>query len=118
MEHDHFLQVVQHGWSLPVFCPDPANMARFKILRRVLKAWQAHVSTLSLLLEKIKILLQLLEVIEEYNDLFVPEWNFKSVLNEKLSSLLHQQKYTESIEQILNASSLVMAIQSFFMQQW
>lgn len=70
MEHEHFLQMVQHGWSVPVSTDDPAKliMARFKNLRRVLKAWHAHISSLALLIENIKILIHFLEVIEEFRD--------------------------------------------------
>jgi hypothetical protein len=94
MEHNHFLQVVQHGWSIPVTCSDPAKiiMAKFKNLRRVLRSWQQHISSLSLLMEKIKVLLQFMEILEEYRDLSVQEWNFKAILKEKLSSLLDQQR--------------------------
>jgi hypothetical protein len=43
-------------------------------------------------MEKIKVLLQFKEILEEYRDLSVQEWNFKAILNEKLSSLLDQQR--------------------------
>lgn len=94
MEHDHFLQVVQHGWSVPVTCSDPAKiiMARFKNLRRVLRSWQAHISSLSLLIINVKLLINFMEVLEEYRDLSLQEWNFKALLNENLTSLLNQQK--------------------------
>jgi hypothetical protein len=42
MEHEHCLQVVQHGWSLPTFQTNKAKnlTAKFKNLRRVRKGWQ------------------------------------------------------------------------------
>lgn len=41
MEHEHCLQVVQHGWSLPTFQTNKAKnlTAKFKNLR-VRKGWQ------------------------------------------------------------------------------
>jgi hypothetical protein len=94
MEHSNFLQAVQHGWTVPVHCPDPAMkvMARFKNLRRALRAWQTHISSLSLLIDNIKMLINFLEVLEEFRDLSLHEWNFKELLNEKLISLLDQQR--------------------------
>jgi hypothetical protein len=67
MEHNDFLQVVQHGWSIPVTCSDPAKiiMARFKNLRRVLKTLAAAYFQPFSLDRKIKILVHLLEILEE-----------------------------------------------------
>jgi hypothetical protein len=47
MEHEQFINIVQHGWSLPTQT-DYAKviMAKFKNLRRVIKAWQAQLSSL------------------------------------------------------------------------
>jgi len=43
-----FLEVVNHGWSLPTFQIDATKnlIAKLKNLRRVLKAWQKHISSL------------------------------------------------------------------------
>lgn len=94
MEHDQFMQVVNHGWSLPTFQTDSAKnlMAKFKNLRRVLKAWQKHISSLTANITNVKAVLSLMEILEEHRDLTVEEWNFKDLLSEKLLSLLHQQK--------------------------
>jgi hypothetical protein len=83
-----------HGWSLPTFQSDAAKnlMAKFKNLRRVLKAWQRHISSLSTNIENVKSVLSLMEILEEHRDLTVEEWNFKNLLRKKLTSLLHQQK--------------------------
>lgn len=94
MEHSNFLQVVNHGWAVLVATSDPAKkvMARFKNLRRVLRLSHTHISNLSLLIENIKMLIYFLEIIEEHRDLSVHEWIFKDILNEKLISLLDQQR--------------------------
>jgi hypothetical protein len=67
-------------------------MAKFKNLRRVLKAWQRHISSLKTNVANVKIVLSLMEVLEEYRDLTIEEWNFKDLLSGKLIALLHQQK--------------------------
>jgi hypothetical protein len=43
MEHEQFLNVVSHGWSVPTQQQDAAKILteKFKNLRRVLKAWQS-----------------------------------------------------------------------------
>jgi regulator of replication initiation timing len=65
-------------------------MAKFKNLRRVLKAWQKHISGLMANITNVKAVLSLMEILEEHRDLTVEEWNFKDLLSEKLLSLLHQ----------------------------
>src|SRR6185503_11895297 len=40
----------------------------------------------------IKLVFSLMEILEEYRDLTLEEWNFKELLGEKLTALLHQQK--------------------------
>jgi hypothetical protein len=59
MEHDLFLQIVQHGWSLPTFQTDLAKVlpAKFKNLRRVLRAWQKNISNLSANISNVKLVL-------------------------------------------------------------
>ena len=94
MEHDQFMQVVNHGWSLPTFQMVSAKnlMAKFKNLRRVLKVWQKHISSIMANIANVKAVLSVMEILEEHRDLTVEEWNFKDLLSEKLLSLLHQQK--------------------------
>jgi hypothetical protein len=94
MEHDQFMNIVQHGWSLPTFQTDCAKIisAKFKNLRRVIKAWQAHLSGLKANIANVKLVLSFLGVLEEFRDLTLVEWNFKRLLEHKLLSLLRQQK--------------------------
>ena len=88
------MEAVQHGWSLSVPSTDKAKIitAKFKNLRRVLKAWQAHLSSLKANIHNIKLVLAFLEILEEFRDLSLFEWNFKTVLCDKLTSLLEQQR--------------------------
>jgi hypothetical protein len=94
MEHEHFLAVVARGWAVPTYQTDSAKIlsAKFKNLRRVLKAWQSQLSNLKGNIANVKSVLILLGILEEYRDLTVHEWNFRIVLQDKYSSLLHQQQ--------------------------
>jgi hypothetical protein len=56
MEHEHFLEGVSHGWSVPAPQQDAAKTltTKFKNLRRVLRAWQAQLSSLKANIENVK----------------------------------------------------------------
>lgn len=94
MQYEDFLQVVQHGWSIPTNQTDKAKAltAKFKNLRRVLKAWQQQISSLANRIKNTKLILSLMEILEEFRDLSIAEWNFKNILGETLEALLHQQR--------------------------
>ena len=88
------MSVVQHGWSLPTFQSDKAKIisAKFRNLRRVIKAWQSHLSSLKENIRNVKLILELLSLLEEFWDLSITEWNFRALLEEKLLFLLRQQR--------------------------
>lgn len=88
------MEVVAHGWSVPVLTTDKERVitAKFKNLRRVLKAWQSNVSNLKENIGNVKLILAFMEVLEEFRDLSIQEWNFKAILCEKLAALLEQQR--------------------------
>ena len=94
MEHEVFMDVVRHGWNLPTFQTDKAKVisTKFKNLRRVLKAWQAQLSSLKGNIENVKLVLWLFHLFELHRDLTIVEWNFKHILEDKLLSLLRQQR--------------------------
>lgn len=94
MEHNDFFIVVQQGWYAPEHITDAAKIitAKFKNLRKVLKEWQSNISNLKQTIANVKLTLTFLLLIEEFRDLTVPEWNFKAILEQKLTSLLHQQR--------------------------
>jgi hypothetical protein len=94
MENEHFLEVVAHGWAVPTNMTNSAKVltTKFKTLRRVLKAWQSQLSNLKANIANVKSVLILLGILEKYKDLTVHEWNFRVVLQDKYSSLLHQQQ--------------------------
>jgi hypothetical protein len=49
MNHEEFMQILQHGWSVPVPHSDKAKklMCKFKNLRRVLRLWHSKLSNLA-----------------------------------------------------------------------
>jgi hypothetical protein len=53
-------------------------------LRRVLRAWQGQLSSLKANIENVKIILQFLEVLEDFRDLTIIEWNFRILLRENM----------------------------------
>jgi hypothetical protein len=73
MEHEHFFAVVAHGWAVPTVQTDSAKIlsAKFKNLRRVLKAWQSQISNLKANIANVKSMPILLGILEEYRDLTV-----------------------------------------------
>lgn len=94
MEHEQFMAVVNHGWNLPEPHVDAAKRisAKFKNLRRVLKAWHLQLSNLKTTINNVKLILSFIEFLEDFRDLSVQEWNFRELLSEKLLALLKQQK--------------------------
>lgn len=92
------MAIVQHGWNLPTGHTDKAKLvtAKFKNLRRVLKSWSLQLSNLKRNIANVKLVLSFLELLEESRDLSIHEWKFREILDEKLISLLRQQKSTGS----------------------
>ena len=94
LNHDDFLTQVQQGWFTNIHHSDAAKniTARFKNLRGVLKSWKQTLSNLNTNISNVKLLLSLLNFLEEHRDLSIVEWNFRNLLEQKLISLLQQQK--------------------------
>jgi hypothetical protein len=92
MEYETFLPLVAATWNGQFSQTDPALLilAKFKALRAALRTWQAQLSNLKQVISNIKIVVNLLDYIEEWRDLLVEEWNFRNIISEQLSNLLHQ----------------------------
>lgn len=93
MEHQEFMPLVLNAWFAPTFETDAAKVitAKFKLLRKVLKDWQKSLSNLKVAIQRVKLVLTFILLLEEFSDLSRLEWNFKKILEQKLSSLLRQQ---------------------------
>jgi hypothetical protein len=94
LEHEDFMAILQQGWSSTSQLHDCAKnlSAKFKNLRRVFKAWKAHLPNLAAVIKTTKDVIQWLDIIEETRDLTLEEWNFRDILNSHLIQLLNQQK--------------------------
>jgi hypothetical protein len=84
MLHDDFSQVLQHGWSMPTFQTDDARIltAKLKNLRRVFRRWQANLANIAKTTGNNKMILRLTDLLEEFRDLSLKEWNFRQILKE------------------------------------
>lgn len=94
MQHDSFLPVVATTWNGNFPQSDAAMLltAKFKSLRSALRSLQSQLSNLKVTIANIKLVVSFLDTIEEWRDLTVQEWNFREILDSKLSILLHQQQ--------------------------
>jgi hypothetical protein len=94
LQHDDFLNQVHLGWYTLIDHLDAAKKitAKFKNLRRVLRDWKQTLSGLKDNIQNVKLVLSFLNLLEEFRDLSLPEWNFRKLLENKLISLLQQQK--------------------------
>jgi hypothetical protein len=82
MLHGDFLQNMEHGWNVPVTQEDRTMKvtAKFKNLRRVLRSWHSQLSNLSATISNNKMVLAFLDNLEEFHDLSLAEWNFRSTV--------------------------------------
>jgi hypothetical protein len=92
LQHESFLPLVASTWNGNFPQSDAAMLltAKFKSLRSNLKSWQSQLSNLKITIANVKLVISFIDAIEEWRDLSIQEWNFREILNQKLSSLLHQ----------------------------
>jgi hypothetical protein len=93
LEHEHFVQILSHGWNIPTHQQDKAENleAKFKNLRRVLKEWHKKISNLASSIANVKDLISHMDMLEEFRDLSLYEWDFREILKQHLDGLLQQQ---------------------------
>lgn len=94
LQHESFYHIINQHWVAPPHMIDAAKIltAKFKNQRKALKSWKNYLSSLKVTIANVKVVLSFLILIEEFRDLSLPEWNFKDLLQDKLQSLLKQQK--------------------------
>jgi hypothetical protein len=90
LQCDDFLNQVALGWTTESHHSDAAKLltAKFKNLRKVLKLWKMFLSNLKQNISHVKLVLDFLNLLEDFRDLALVEWNFISILEDKLISLL------------------------------
>ena len=91
---DDFMNQVSIGWHSDFHHSDAANLitTKFKNFRKVLKEWKRTLSNLKQNITNVKLTLDWINFMEDFRDLTLAEWNFRALLEEKLISLLQQQK--------------------------
>jgi hypothetical protein len=67
-------------------------MAKLKRARKVIQGWHKTFPNLAKLIDKVKMIIQLMDFIEESRDLTIQEWNLKDVLVHHLHDLLSKQR--------------------------
>jgi hypothetical protein len=94
LQHEDFHTVFQDSWAQPLFQPDPAKRltAKLKRARKVIQVWHKSLPNLAKVIDKVKMVIQLLDFIEESRDLTIQEWNFKDILVQHLQDLLSKQR--------------------------
>lgn len=92
--NEQFAEIVTESWATPNHHNDKVKSltAKFKLLREKLKEWQAAKTGLKALITNTRVILQFLEVLGEYKDLSIEEWNFREFLKNHLLELLEQQR--------------------------
>jgi exonuclease III len=94
LEHEEFLNVLQQGWDMGVQHPYSAKRisAKFKNLRKVFKEWKRKLPNLASAIRNSRDVIQFLDILEEFRDLTLDEWNLRNIISSHLQCLLHQQK--------------------------
>jgi hypothetical protein len=63
--------------------------AELKTTRRKLKEWHNSIpKILARTIENIKLVIPLIDMLEEFGDIQIQEWNFRDVLQQHLNTLL------------------------------
>jgi len=93
LEHTDFFSVVEQSWSAPINVSDAAKIisAKFKNLRMAPKIWKRSLSNLKTKIANVKLVMGFFCLVE-FKDLSIVEWNFESILEKKLQTLLHHQR--------------------------
>ena len=89
-----FQQTLNEVWTATIPQMDHAKTitAKFKSLRKALREKQASMVNLKSMISNIKLIILFLDLIEESRDLSLQEWNFRTIIRNKLLMLLEQQK--------------------------
>lgn len=89
-----FHDILADNWNNPTLVAGKAKALtkKFKNLKGALKAWSLRFSNLRTTINNTSMVIQFLDLIEEFRDLSLEEWNFRVIIREKLLSLLEQQR--------------------------
>jgi hypothetical protein len=94
LKNAEFQEILTSAWNMVNIIEDSARNinAKFKVLRKKLREWQASIASLATLIKNVRLIILFMDVLEEFRDLSLYEWNFKEILNKHLLTLLEKQK--------------------------
>ena len=94
LQHSDFKQIVANAWNIPVGITDSAKRinAKLKNVRRGIKLWEKSLPCLKNLINKVNMVIELLDFAEEFKDLDQMEWNLREILKSHVITLLQNQK--------------------------
>lgn len=94
LRHD-FQEIMTANWHCSDSVTDEAKRltSKFKNLRGALKRWSSQFSNLKNIINNISLTHQFIDVLEEFRDLSLEEWNFRSIIRDKLLLLEQQRIY-------------------------
>lgn len=94
LKNANFPQVLNQSWGSNPDITDKAKLitAKLKNLRKDLKEWQRSMQNLKTLIANVRMLILFLEVITDFRDLSLAEWNFHKLLEAHLLQLLEKQR--------------------------
>lgn len=86
MSHEGILPLVASSWNSPSIQHDAAKiiLAKFKSLSSGQRRWQSQLSNLRGTIANVKLVISLLDSIEEWRGLTLQEGNFRDILNQKI----------------------------------
>lgn len=94
VSHGGFLTTVEQSWNQSSGSSNniaSVLSAKFKKLRQDLKRWSKGISNIRLLIENCNKVILYLDTVEEFRQLFNPEWNVRAMVKRQLCNLLKQQ---------------------------
>lgn len=94
LKHPEFQSILLQSWNEPIAITDKARLvtAKLKRLRKKLRDWQASLTNLKTLIANVRGIIFFLEILTDYRDLGLFEWNFKKMLQKHLLTLLDKQR--------------------------
>ena len=104
------MNLFQSTWAGLPCLPDKAKnlTAKFKCVRKVLKDWQRSLLKIDKIVQNIKLLIDLVDNMEERRDLSIEEWNFRD-------SAAKSGRAAENSENLLEAAGGYQVAIEFFL---
>lgn len=93
LKHSEFQNILSQSWN-DIVITDKARLitAKLKRLRKKLREWHASMASLKTLIVNVRETILFLEILVDYRDLGLFEWNFKKLLERHLLNLLDKQR--------------------------